>query len=31
MQYLLSENESPVKLHHVSDIPNFSLDSDIEN
>ena len=27
----LSENGSPVKLHHISDIPNFPLDSDIEN
>ena len=27
----LSENRSPVKLHHISDIPNFSSDSDIEN
>ena len=27
----LSENGSPVKLHHISDIPNFTSDSDIEN
>ena len=27
----LLENGSPVKLHHISDIPNFPLDSDIEN
>ena len=27
----LSENGSPVKLHHISDIPNFPSDSDIEN
>ena len=27
----LSENGSAVKLHHISDIPNFPLDSDIEN
>ena len=26
-----SENGSPIKLHHISDIPNFSSDSDIEN
>ena len=27
----LSEKGSPVKLHHISDIPNFPSDSDIEN
>ena len=27
----LLENGSPVKLHHINDIPNFSSDSDIEN
>ena len=27
----LSENGSPVKLNHISDIPNFPSDSDIEN
>ena len=27
----LLENGSPVKLHHIRDIPNFPLDSDIEN
>ena len=27
----LSENGCPVKLHHISDIPNFPLDSHIEN
>ena len=27
----LSENGSPVKLHHISDIPNFPSDSDTEN
>ena len=28
---ILSKNGSPVKLHHISDITNFSSDSDIEN
>ena len=27
----LSENGSPIKLHHISDIPNFPSDSDNEN
>ena len=27
----LSENGSPAKLHHIRDIPNFPLDSDIES
>ena len=27
----LSENESLVKLHHISGIPDFASDSDIEN
>ena len=27
----LLDNGSPVKLHHISNIPNFPLDLDIEN
>ena len=27
----LSDNGSPVKLHHISNVPNFPSDSDIEN
>ena len=27
----LSQNGSPVKIHHISDIPNLPLNYDIEN